>query len=147
MATAHTPGSFGVLLLRHRVAAALSQEELAERAGLSRRGISDLERGTRQSPHPATARRLADALELSGPDKAMLLHAAHEGSSGTSPTSLSGVAHETQGHAEATAAERRHNLPLALSSFVGRRSELNQLQEMLTTTRLVTLVGIGGIGK
>jgi transcriptional regulator with XRE-family HTH domain len=34
-----------VLLLQHRLAAGLSQEELAKRAGLSRRGISDLERG------------------------------------------------------------------------------------------------------
>jgi len=50
------PGPFGVLLLRYRMAAGLSQEDLAERAGLSRRGISDLERGARRAPHPATAR-------------------------------------------------------------------------------------------
>jgi DNA-binding XRE family transcriptional regulator len=37
--------SFGALLQQHRTVAGLSQEELAERAGLSRRGISDLERG------------------------------------------------------------------------------------------------------
>jgi len=42
--------SFGLLLQRYRVAAGLSQEELAERAGLSRRGISDLERGARAFP-------------------------------------------------------------------------------------------------
>src|SRR5687768_1137698 len=40
--------SFGNLLRRLRSAAALSQEDLAERAGLSRNGISDLERGARQ---------------------------------------------------------------------------------------------------
>jgi hypothetical protein len=37
------PGPFGTLLQRYRAAAGLSQEELAEWAGLSRRGISDLE--------------------------------------------------------------------------------------------------------
>ena len=39
----------GDLVRRHRTAAALSQEELAERAGLSVRAISDLERGIRQA--------------------------------------------------------------------------------------------------
>jgi transcriptional regulator with XRE-family HTH domain len=39
------PGPFAVLLRQYRAAAGLSQDELAERAGLSRRGISDLERG------------------------------------------------------------------------------------------------------
>jgi hypothetical protein len=42
MGTGASPGLFGVLLLRYRVAAGLSQEERAARAGLSRRGISEL---------------------------------------------------------------------------------------------------------
>ena len=54
--------SFGDLLRRLRSAASLSQEELAERAGLSVRGISDLERGLRQAPRLETVRLLADAL-------------------------------------------------------------------------------------
>ena len=36
------PRTFGVVLLQNRLAAGLSQEELAERAGLSRGGVSDL---------------------------------------------------------------------------------------------------------
>jgi transcriptional regulator with XRE-family HTH domain len=68
-----TTRPFGVLLQQYRLAAGLSQEELAERAGLSRRGISDLERGARRSPHPATARRLAEALDLADPERAALL--------------------------------------------------------------------------
>src|SRR5215472_2679304 len=55
---------FAVLLRRHRLLAGLSQEELAERARLSVRGISDLERGVRRAPHPGTIARLADALDL-----------------------------------------------------------------------------------
>jgi non-specific serine/threonine protein kinase len=90
---------------------------------------------------------LADALQLIEPDRIVLLEAAHAGSTRTSSTSSRTVDHERQGQAEAGAAERRHNLPLALTSFIGRGMELNQLQELLTTTRLVTLVGIGGIGK
>src|SRR5215470_16913507 len=68
--------SFGLVLQQYRVAAGLSQEELAERAGLSRRGITDLERGARRSPHPATVRRLAEALRLAEPDRLSLAVAA-----------------------------------------------------------------------
>lgn len=57
--------SFAELLRRHRAAAGLTQEDLAERAGLSVRGVSDLERGLRPHPRPDTVRRLADALRLS----------------------------------------------------------------------------------
>jgi len=57
-------------VLRHlRTAASLSQEELAERAGVSLRGVSDLERGLRRAPHLSTVRMLADALELGPEDR------------------------------------------------------------------------------
>ena len=55
-------GTFGEVLRRLRSGAALSQEALAERAGLSKRGISDLERGARLAPRLETVRLLADAL-------------------------------------------------------------------------------------
>jgi predicted ATPase/class 3 adenylate cyclase len=56
--------AFGTLLRRWRKAAGLTQEELAERAGLSARGISDLERGLKHRPHRDTVQLLADALQL-----------------------------------------------------------------------------------
>ena len=76
--TADGPGPFGALLQRMRQTAGLSQKELAERAGLSRRGISDLERGRRHTPYPTTARQLAEALGLEGSQRAALLAAAHQ---------------------------------------------------------------------
>jgi predicted ATPase/DNA-binding SARP family transcriptional activator len=42
---------------------------------------------------------------------------------------------------------RRHNLPVALTSFVGRERELSEVATLLATSRLLTLVGIGGAGK
>jgi transcriptional regulator with XRE-family HTH domain len=51
--------AFGTLLQRYRLAAGLSQEALAERAGVSARALSDLERGRRQAPYPHTVRQLA----------------------------------------------------------------------------------------
>ncbi len=42
---------------------------------------------------------------------------------------------------------RRQNLPLQLTSFVGRELELEHLAGLLARTRLVTLTGVGGAGK
>src|SRR5437764_9836921 len=57
-------GSFALLLRQYRRDAALSQEQLAERAGLSPDAVSSLERGIRRRPHPSTITLLADALGL-----------------------------------------------------------------------------------
>jgi transcriptional regulator with XRE-family HTH domain len=48
LVTLHAAGMFANVFQRHRTLAALSQEELAERAGLSRRGISEFEPGPRK---------------------------------------------------------------------------------------------------
>ncbi|MEV6334047.1 protein kinase [Nocardia vinacea] len=39
------------------------------------------------------------------------------------------------------------NLPLELTSFVGRRTELSAVKNLLSTSRLVTFTGVGGVGK
>src|SRR5262245_19852963 len=75
MSTSAPPG-FGDLLRHHRITAGLTQEELAERAGLSARGVQDVERGLRRTPHPDTVRRLIDALNLQGNDHDQMLAAA-----------------------------------------------------------------------
>jgi predicted ATPase/predicted Ser/Thr protein kinase len=41
----------------------------------------------------------------------------------------------------------RHNLPAQLTSFVGRRREIEEITHLLATTRLLTLSGSGGCGK
>src|SRR5919107_6400416 len=56
---------FGDLLRQHRTAAGLTQEDLAERSGLSVDTISLLERGEHRRPHRYTMQSLADALGLS----------------------------------------------------------------------------------
>src|ERR1700674_464884 len=57
--------TFGEVLKHERLAAGLTQEDLAERASLSARAISDLERGVKQTPRRQTVELLADALRLS----------------------------------------------------------------------------------
>ena len=68
--------SFGARLGRLREAVELTQEELAERAGLSRKTISVLGRGERECSYPHTVRALADALGLPEDERASLLAAA-----------------------------------------------------------------------
>src|ERR1051326_4200343 len=57
-------GTFGTLLRDYRMTANLTQEELAERSGMSVRAISALECGDRRSPRPSTVEFLAEALRL-----------------------------------------------------------------------------------
>jgi predicted ATPase/transcriptional regulator with XRE-family HTH domain len=119
-------------LRRHRITAGLTQEALAERAGLSLRGLSDLERGARRAPYRDTAERLAAALELDGAERAALLMATRR--AGPRP-----IEHPVGPHLTAP--------PVPLSSFVGREREVAEVRRLLGDTRLLTLVGAGGVGK
>ena len=58
--------AFGDLLRRRRASAGLTQEELAENAGLTTQAISLLERGERRRPQRYTVRKLSEALGLEG---------------------------------------------------------------------------------
>ena len=70
------PRDFGGFLRRLRAAAGLSQEALAERAGLSAKAISALECGTRRKPYRATVEALANALSLSTDERPLFQAAA-----------------------------------------------------------------------
>lgn len=129
---------FGNLLRRHRLAAGLSQEALAERARLSSIAISALERGQRRRPQRETLALLIGALALDGEQRAQFEEAARSRQGQPSGASV------TPGPwAEARAAI----LPLALNSFVGRDTELADLTGLVRSHRFVTVTGAGGIGK
>src|SRR5919109_5119248 len=68
--------AFGTLLRRYRVAAGLTQEELAERAGVSRRSLGDMERGVAHTPRKDTVALLAEALALSPQNRVVFAEAA-----------------------------------------------------------------------
>src|SRR5260370_27296430 len=125
--------SFGDALREHRLARWLTQAALAEMAGLSDRAISDLERGLKR-PQRATVRMLIDALSLP-PDQAEAFELAARvrlPPLSPRPDQLPSIA---------------HNLPVQLTSFVGREQEVNELEQFLSRSRLVTLVGPPGGGK
>jgi transcriptional regulator with XRE-family HTH domain len=68
--------SFAGLLRQFRAGARLTQEELADAAGLSPRSVSDLERGVNRTARKDTALLLADALSLTGQVRVLFVAAA-----------------------------------------------------------------------
>jgi non-specific serine/threonine protein kinase len=137
------PTSFAEVLRRYRSAAGLTQEALAERSGLGIRSIQGLELGETR-PRRETMRRLTDALRLSDDDAAMLQRV---GESGPRPREAvsAGVGAARRGSGRSPTVH--HNLPVQLTSFVGRERELIELRMRLGTARLLTLIGTGGCGK
>ena len=67
---------FAGLLRQLRAQARLTQEELAEAAGVSPRSVSDLERGINRTARKDTAELLAAALGLAGPVRPLFVAAA-----------------------------------------------------------------------
>ena len=127
---------FGELVRLHRAASRLTQEELAERAGLSARAVSDIERGSRRRVYPDTARRLADALRLEDEERTVFQRLAR-----------GDVREIMPGHGRAATVAPA--IGVSLDRFLGRQHELDVLLAALRSreARLVTLTGTGGIGK
>lgn len=128
-------GEFGSLLREFRCAAGLSQEALAERARLSPGAISALERSARRGPQHQTLALLAEALQLGFEERARLEESAH-----------AGRRRAPRGPANASPTVP-HNLPRILTSFHGRDADLAELDELIASRRLITLLGPGGVGK
>lgn len=122
--------SFADLLRGFRNRIELTQEELAERAGLSPDAVGLLERGERRRPHTDTVARLAAALELSAAERAQVEAAARR------PAPLVAQTGQAQ-------------LPLPLTPLVGRAKAVDAVAGLFdqAAARLVTLTGPGGVGK
>src|SRR6266487_385780 len=121
--------SFAELLRQLRISAGLTQEDLALAAALSTRTVSDLERGINATARKDTARLLADALHLTGQDRAVFEAAAR----GRVPAD--GVAAATR------------TLPRDVGSFTGRTGELRQLAAVDGSGGIYVIGGMAGVGK
>ena len=139
------PGSssFAELVRRFRDRAALSQEELAARAGLTAKAISALERGERRRPYPHTVRSLADALGLDDAERAALARSARPTAAGVPEPPPEPVHEQVPEPGDAVA------LPRSPTELVGRDAVRAEVLSLLRSaaTRLLTLTGPGGVGK
>jgi tetratricopeptide (TPR) repeat protein/transcriptional regulator with XRE-family HTH domain len=140
--------SFAGLLRQLRAEAKLTQEELAEAAGLSPRSVSDLERGITRTAHKDTGVLLAGALSLPGPVRELFVAAAR----GKTPAAEVLTARQEVPQAFAAAASRA--LPRDIAAFTGRQAELAQLMGMLAAAaagggvvQIHAIDGMPGIGK
>jgi transcriptional regulator with XRE-family HTH domain len=134
-------GRLGSDLRARREAAGLSQEELAERSGLSPHTISNLERNLTRWPYRDTLQRLADGLGLRDEARAAFTTAAglRRGRAAIVPAP-----------AETASAEGRV-VPAPVPGFAGRQHELKLLSELLDepggTAVIAAVGGTAGVGK
>jgi transcriptional regulator with XRE-family HTH domain len=132
---------FGDRLRFLRRSSALSQQELAERSGLSIRAISNLESGRTRWPYPNSVGRLADALALRDDERAEFTAAAQR-----RLAYEPGPARPREGHAYIP-----RLLPAPVPAFTGRVSELMTLSRILSdpngTTLVTAVTGAAGVGK
>jgi predicted ATPase/DNA-binding XRE family transcriptional regulator len=131
--------SFGVMLRHLRRRARLTQRELGTAVGYSEAHIARLEANQRRPDVAAITGRFIDALDLGDePDLrdqlVMLASAARKSGHPPTPADLLSEAPPT-------------NLREQLTAFIGREDELSEAKRLLRTTRLLTVVGPGGIGK
>jgi predicted ATPase/transcriptional regulator with XRE-family HTH domain len=134
VATSSEPEQLSTLIRRLRLESGLSQEQLAERSGLSVRAVSDLERGQRARTRPETLRMLAEGMGLGDADRELLLQTARP--------------ELRQAGAPAPIPVTSNALPMPRSALVGREQDVARVLTALAGDRRpVTLTGPGGVGK
>jgi tetratricopeptide (TPR) repeat protein/transcriptional regulator with XRE-family HTH domain len=139
---------FGAQLRSCRVAAGLTQEELAHQAGLSERTIRNLERGTAQ-PHMRSVDLLAGTLGLSGASRDAFARAAR-----SIPGQPAGSDAPGEAGTPAGTGPVPRQLPAAVPDFTGRSAELKALADLLEaggrepgTVLISAIGGTAGVGK
>ncbi|MBP2702609.1 tetratricopeptide repeat protein [Microbispora sp. RL4-1S] len=137
-------GAFAALLRWHRLRCRLTQEELAERAGISARSVGEMERG--RSPRARTVELVAAALELAGAERERFIE---------SGRALSWADRVPNGRTDREKPERPWaapaQLPADAGDFTGREREIAAAVQALSETdaapRTCVVTGAPGIGK
>jgi transcriptional regulator with XRE-family HTH domain/tetratricopeptide (TPR) repeat protein len=144
----------GEWLREQRVAAGLTQEDLAERSGVSVRAIADLERGRTRKPYPSSVRALVRALglpEATGTDLVARYRAgdgAVAADAGEGDDGAAGAARGADSDKGADAAGGvtvPRQLPTRVPHFAGRAGELAQLDGVLDAAASDQATGATGV--
>jgi transcriptional regulator with XRE-family HTH domain/tetratricopeptide (TPR) repeat protein len=139
----------GEWLRQQRVAAGLTQEDLAERSGVSVRAIADLERGRTRKPYPSSVRALVRALglpEAAGTDLIARYRAGDGSLPGDAVDAVAGQAAEADEPAGSTAGVTvPRQLPTRVPHFAGRAGELAQLDGVLDAAASDQATGATGV--
>jgi len=133
--------SFGDWLRQRRRTLDLTQDELARQVGCSAITLRKLEAEERR-PSKQIAERLAEVLQVALEDRPAFLRFAR----GDPFAAPSAAITESVKHGGNTPA-RSHNLPIQLTSFIGREKEIAEIKRLITANHLITLTGAGGSGK
>ena len=139
------PLPFRALLRRYRELAGLTQEALAERAGLTANAIGALERGERQRPYPHTIRALADALNLSDTERATLIASVARDATTASTRADTAGAHPVEAVGVTLLASKLFT-PVVSALFVARPRLLTRLAAGLAGP-LTLVAAPAGFGK
>ncbi|MEU1966123.1 helix-turn-helix domain-containing protein [Micromonospora sediminicola] len=123
------------LVRGHRLAAGLTQAELAGRAGVGVRTVRDLERGRATRPQRTTVDLLADALGLTGDDRREFVTTARP-----APTDPAPRIPAADDPGTPTALPQ----PVAL---LGRDRDVAEVSDLIGAHPVVSLVGLAGVGK
>ncbi|MGB6455519.1 MAG: FxSxx-COOH system tetratricopeptide repeat protein [Streptosporangiaceae bacterium] len=138
--------SFAALLRQLRGEAKLTQEELAQAAGLSLRAVSDLERGINRTARKDTATLLAGALGMAESVSVVFVLAAR----GRVPAEDVLTAIRSSDHRLTGTKPRLWNIPARNPAFTGREDLLAAVRERLQGGQAAVvqaLYGMGGVGK
>ncbi|WP_433054338.1 ATP-binding protein [Dactylosporangium sp. CS-033363] len=166
--------AFAAALRANRLARGLTQDELAARSGLGVRTLRELERGRVARPQRNTLALLADALDLTGPDREAFLTSA---TNRPAAAAANGGPHLIAGHDSVARRGRAGNgpgpgavprpepgddrppapdgaartpLPLpTMPPLVGRDADVNELLGLLgaRSAEVIALIGMAGVGK
>lgn len=132
----------GEWLRQQRMASGLTQEDLAERSGVSVRAIADLERGRTRKPYPSSVRALVKALGLPEAAGADLVARYRTGAGGGAADKTADGAGRP---ASAVTVTVPRQLPTRVPHFAGRAAELALLDEVLDTAESDGAVGATGV--
>ena len=143
--TVQTFSSFGECLKYHRQRARLTQDELGLAVGYSRAHVVRLENNQRLPDVVNVRATFIEALQLP-PDSSAAAQLIKLADTARTPTHTAIADAALRPSGTAIVPQPTH-LPIALSRFIGREHELDELNRLLPETRLLTLTGAGGIGK